>query len=207
MLFSVADYKARFGITGTAQDGQIAILRQTVSDLIANYCNREFENDGNDETEFHDADGTGYLVVRKPPIISVTSIHVDPARAFGSDTLVPTTDYEILTDVGHRDQGVIRFLESASAFPGIGGSFGDAVGSRAIKIVYAGGFTSIPMGLKEAAMRWSFSLSGREPGVTSLTIGSYSVSYSQGVGDTAIPPDIRLALSPYVRVGSRRRIL
>jgi len=208
MLFSVQDYKTRFRIRGTAQDDQIDVLRRSISAMCEAHCNREFEYSGNEETEYLDGDGTPIISVRKPPIAAISALYIDPGRAFGTDSLVPAANYEILAGGRKSDQGLIRLLDAPQWMPTSGstweGYFPDV--PRSVKVVYSGGFTSIPLDLKEAAMRWAFSLSGREPGVTSLTIGSYSVSYAQGSKDSAVPPDIRAMLSPYVRIGSRRRI-
>lgn len=208
MLFSVADYKTRFNITATSQDAQIDVLRRHVSALASDHCNREFEDSGNDETEFLDGDGTPFIAVKKPPIISIAGIYIDALRTFDSSTLLTTDAYEIMQEGRQRDQGLIRLLEGAEWLPQMATLYGGRFPcmSRCIKVVYRGGFRSIPLGLKEAAMRWAFTLSGHAPGVTSETIGAYSVSYAQSSIDSAVPPDVRAMLAPYVRVGMRRVI-
>jgi hypothetical protein len=63
--------------------------------------------------------------VRGYPITSVTTIHNDPDRAYGSSTLVSSDDYAAYSDIGQ-----IAF------------DYAMSVGNRALKIVYIGGMAT-----------------------------------------------------------------
>lgn len=204
MLFSLDDYKARFRITGTAQDAQIASLRTIASAACERACGRVFEDTGSDVTEYHDGEGIPYICVRRPPITAITAIYIDPARAFGTNTLLAATDYYIVDAGNPLHTGTIELSPgwSASLFteqPTFG------CGRQSVKIIYRGGFQSIPADLREAAMLWAFHMQSHAPGVTSETIGSYSVTYEQS-SRGAIPREVSQLLQPFMRKSVGRRM-
>src|SRR5262245_24340290 len=101
-LDTLANVKARLGITTSADDTLIGLLQDSADAAIANYCNRDFA--GGTFTEYHPG-GSEFVHLRNFPVDSVTSVKVDANRAFGSDSLVSASDYVI-----HLDRGVIQSL-------------------------------------------------------------------------------------------------
>ena len=190
MLFSVADYKTRFGITGTAQDERIYAMSVAVTAAANRFCGRILEYDGTETTEYHDGDETAFLALRRPPIISVTSVHQDSSRAWDSTSLLTEgTDYAVLTSTG-----ILEFLD---------GTWGCA--RRSIRVIYRGGYASVPPDLAEAAMVWGFHLDTHKAGVTSETIGAYSATYEQA-SSGAVPREVKQMLGGFIRPSAGRRM-
>ena len=102
-------------------------------------CNRTFENyTVNQTTEYFDGDKEkSFIIVKNPPITSVTSLHDDLDRVYGSAALIDADDY-VAYDSGRVELD--------------GGSF--STGLKNIKIIYKGGYTeaTIPDDLKLACM-------------------------------------------------------
>jgi len=87
-------------------------------------------------TEYHDGTGSLLIMLRHRPVNSVTTLHSDSARSFGATTLIAATDYQVYTNGGYivvTDAGL------------------DA-GAKVIKVVYNGGYSTIPYDLKMACM-------------------------------------------------------
>ena len=87
-------------------------------------------------TEYHDGTGSYVIMLRHRPVNSVTTLHSDSARSFGSTTLIDSDDYQVYTNGGYivvTDAGL-------------------DVGARVIKVVYNGGYSTIPYDLKMAAI-------------------------------------------------------
>jgi len=87
-------------------------------------------------TEYHDGTGSDVIMLRHRPVNSVTTLHSDSARSFGSTTLIDSDDYQVYAKGGYivvTDAGL-------------------DVGARVIKVVYNGGYSTIPYDLKMAAI-------------------------------------------------------
>lgn len=201
MLFSVADYQTRFG-AGDDQAEQIAQLAVAVSAAAQRFCGRVLEYDGTETSEIHDAEDQPRIMVRRPPILSLTGLYLDTARAFDASSLVGSSDYSIIDPGDRMHSGTVELLSSAWPFASEATSFG--LGRQIVKVVYRGGFDDIPPDLKEAAMLWAFHMVGKTPGATTETIGAYSVSYEQAI--RALPREVSGLLGPFIRKSTGRRI-
>lgn len=207
MLFSLDDFKTRFRVTTTATDDQLHALRQSVSAAIERVCNRVIEDDGNEITEYHDGNGLPYILLKRPPIHSVTGVWIDPGRTFDSSTQLASTDYFIVDEGNAMGIGTLELSPSwwapLAARQMDEPSFG--YGRQSVKVVYRGGFREIPSDLREAAMLWAFHAQAHKPGVTSETIGSYSASYEQS-SRGSVPREVMQLLSPFIRKSVGRRM-
>ena len=87
-------------------------------------------------TEYYDGDGTDTVILREYPCTSVTTLHTDSEREFGSDHLVSADDYENISQ-----QGIIKITGTALD-----------VGVQVIKVVYDAGYTTVPYDLKMACI-------------------------------------------------------
>jgi len=149
-LDTLANVKARLGITGSADDTLIGLLQDAADTAIANACNRDFA--GGSFTEYFPG-GSEFVHLRNFPVASVTSVKVDPAHAYGADTVVPTTAYVV-----HTDRGVIQSLGG----PFLPGERHGLVGAdvhawtadpRAVQVVYATATGQVPADVQEAYAR------------------------------------------------------
>ena len=114
-LDTLANVKARLGVTGSADDALLALLQDTADAWVANHCGRDFA--GGSFTEYHPG-ATGFVFLRHYPVQSVTSLRVDAAHGFGSTTELAATAYvdhsppppprEAVLAVPRRDRGAGR---------------------------------------------------------------------------------------------------
>lgn len=131
-LTTLANCKAFKNVTGTAHDAELARLILVVDEFCNAHCNRKLEQAT--VTEYHSARrGQTVLILRQPPVASITSIHDDTERVYGSETLIAAADY-VLEDA---DAGIVRF-DGTSLQQGINN----------VKVVYPGGFAAGSSALK-----------------------------------------------------------
>ena len=107
-LDTLANVKVRLGVTTSADDTLFGLLQDSGDSVVANYCNRDFA--GGTFTEFFPG-GSEFVPLRNYPVASVTSVKVDPAYAFGSDTIIPITAYVL-----HTDRGMIQARRAVRAW-------------------------------------------------------------------------------------------
>ncbi len=81
VLATLAELKEHEGISGSSLDAFFTSLLTRVSAMVDRYCNRTLEAPVGDVTEYYDGNGTSDLFLLRYPIVSVTSVHVDAARA------------------------------------------------------------------------------------------------------------------------------
>ena len=121
-----------YTVDQTDDDALIESLIAQETQYIQNYCGRNFFY--GTYTEYYDGNGTDKVFVNNYPIDSVTSLHDDVDRAFGSNTLIASIDYYT-----KQVYGYIQLLEDVSD-----------VGVANVKVVYTGGFKVIPKDLELA---------------------------------------------------------
>jgi hypothetical protein len=172
------------GLSGVdTYDSMIERLINAVSEQIEKYCDREFLDSESDVTEYYDGDGSiSRIVIRRPPITSVTSVHDDTDRTYGADTLIASTDYVVYNDTG-------SIVLDGSTF---------SRGLKNIKIIYQGGYTTstIPSDLNLACiLQCAFMFQRRKE------LGLTSVSGSSGTITKYAPikllPATKQLLNPY----------
>jgi len=87
-------------------------------------------------TEYHPG-GAAYIVLKRRPLISVTSIHDDTSHEFGSDVLVAATDYftePVELSIVRKKSGTFQ------------------IGPNNLKVIYEAGFESIPPDVRRMAV-------------------------------------------------------
>jgi uncharacterized phiE125 gp8 family phage protein len=161
-LTTVARCKAFRNIEGDNQehDAELARLIVAAQAFLEEECGRVFDQ-GTVTEYYHGDDWRDRLMVKRPPITSVTNIWDDPARAFTSP--ISASRYAI----DDADAGLIRLLDGLTFSKGI----------RNIKITYVGGFAQIPEDLEQAAIELVWA--AREKGANNL-IGVRSRSIADG---------------------------
>lgn len=142
-LISLEEFKASAGAAG-AGDGRDAFLERAInraSEIIEKHLDRQVvaRDDVNGITEYHTMQAGGSRIYSENlytlewPIRQVVSIHEDTAwpRTYGAGAqLTPSTDFELVPA-----RGLIRRL-------GSGGPKCWACGSRAIRVIYKGGYAA-----------------------------------------------------------------
>lgn len=155
-----------------------------VSKRFETYCNRVWDNnEAADITEyFSGEDKTTFVVVRRIPIASVTSLYDDTERLYAAASLIAAADYTFIAE-----QGIVQ-LDGSNFSKGINN----------IKVVYKGGYTvaTIPGDLKLACvMQTAFTFKRRDQiGLSSLSGQGGSVSVYQPM---ELLPEVRAILNGY----------
>jgi hypothetical protein len=149
-LDTLANVKTRLGITGSGDDSLLSLLQDSADSFIENWCDRDFI--GGSYTEYHPG-GSEFIYLRNFPVTAVTTVKVDPSYAFGSETIIPATDYTV-----HSDWGVIQSL-AGPVLPHarLGLVNSEATfwtrGPRVVQVVYATATGAVPNDVKEAYAR------------------------------------------------------
>ena len=138
MIDTLANVKAALFIAGTTDDAVLTALLEAADTYVASHTGRDFS--GGTFTETHPG-GRAVLFTRNFPITSVTSVKVDPARQFGSETLRAAETYVI-----HSDRGVIESLTGPFLNPR--GGRDDSPG--AVQVVYSTATGAVPTAVKQA---------------------------------------------------------
>lgn len=164
-LTTLANVKAFKNITVDDHDNELSRLITTVDNFVEEYCGRTFEQAT--VTEYHSTTwGQRVLLLKRPPIVSITSFYDDAVRVYGADTLLASTSYVI----DDANAGIVRLD---------GTSFGQ--GLRNVKAVYVGGYATIPFALEQAAIEliWLARDKGDQAllGLRGKSIADGSVSY------------------------------
>lgn len=132
-LTSLATLKAFKNITASEHDAELLRLIPAVDAFIERYCNRPLESAT--ITEYHSGRaGQAMLKLRRYPVTSITSLHDDVDRGYGTGTLLAASDY-VLTD---PPAGLVELD---------GTTFDEGLNN--IKIVYVTGYAA---GSKERAL-------------------------------------------------------
>ncbi|MEZ6143556.1 MAG: phage head-tail connector protein [Zavarzinella sp.] len=97
---SLANIKIRLGITGTDDDTLLTDLQSSADAWINTFTGRTWN--GGTFTEYF-AGNQSHAVVQNYPIAEVSSVKVDLARSFGSDSLLDSSRYLV-----HANRGVIQ---------------------------------------------------------------------------------------------------
>ncbi len=184
-LDTLANVKARLGISGSADDALLQLLMDSADDWVAMHTGRDFA--GGTFTEYFDGDGD-MLALRNFPINDVTSVKVDPSGTFGADTLISPTSYAVIWLFG---------LIQAKSGP-IG-----PPGSQLVQVVYTTPTGAVPNDVKRAYAR----LVGRWYAELKTEIATgYQIVAEQKFGDVsaaytsvdlAVPREVERLLAPY----------
>lgn len=135
-LATLAAVKAFKNLDTDEHDAELLRLLDVVTAFIETHCHRTFREAT--VTEYHSPlAGAARLFLKRPPITSITSVHDDPDRIYGSGTLVPAAQY-VLEDPG---AGLVAFDKHTLAG-----------GLKSVQVVYVGGFAVTPFDLEQAAV-------------------------------------------------------
>ena len=175
-------------LTGTAEDSLIDSLIARFAGLASGWCGYPTEGaaptfESATYTHYFDGDGGEALYLRGQPASSITSVHVDVDRAYGSSALVDSGDYELF---GSEGLVLLKSTSSQGAFTS---------GFRSVKVVYAAGYSSTPAPIIHACgMQVAHWYRNRD------NIGYQTVSQQGGsirVDGLGLLPEVMQALAPY----------
>lgn len=185
MLATRDEVKTYLGISGSSEDALIDQLLAGTDAWIKRYLGRDIE--AANYIEQVDGSGAPIQILKQYPIISVTSVYDDTARAFGSDTLlVENTDFLV-----YKEEGYLEIID--------GGDFVE--GQKNVKVSYRAGYETadIPKDLKQAEIELVANEYRRKEteGVKAMTVGAFSVSYDS---TETMPSEIKAVLDSYKKV-------
>jgi hypothetical protein len=200
---TLANVKSRLGITTSADDSLLTLLRNSADQWITNYCGRDFG--GGTYTEYHPG-GSEFVHLRNFPIQSVTSVNVDPGYVFGSSTIISTSAYVV-----HLERGVIQSLNGPFPASERRGLLDQNVrpwsaGPRVVQVIYVVATAAVADDILEAYAQlvghWYRSVK------TQSAVGFQNIA-AQKFGDAwtsfpahslqglPLPPDVERLLAPY----------
>jgi hypothetical protein len=182
-LVTTANVKSFLDIQTTTWDTVIGTLVTSCSVWIENYCGGiRFKNSLSNVTEYHDGDpfeeGATSIFLKNIPVVSVASI----ASSSGSLSSPTWTNYDASNDyIVNNYTGEVKFF----ALP---------VGSQNIKVVYQGGYTTIPEDLQLACLELVARVFNKRKsyGASNESVGGASVTWEK-----ELEVDLRKTLNRY----------
>lgn len=171
--------------TEVEKDALIDTLILSSQAFIDEYCNRVFEQVA--VTEYHDG-GSNKIFLNRYPVASTPAVQIWDSwdRTYANPDLIDSDDYFV-----DSENGIIKFDYDVGGSPG------------AVKIVYTGGFATIPTPISQACIELVARKIKEGPsgglGVPSRALpGGGNVTY---VID-ALLPQTKVALDAYRKMGS-----
>ena len=201
-LDTLANVKSRLGIATSADDTLIGLLQSSADSWIGNYCGRDFV--GGTYTEYFPGN-TEFLTLANFPIVSVTSVNVDPAQVFGPSTIIDPSTYVV-----HSERGVIQSkvgpFVSQYRNPGlVNADRGIWTRSpRAVQVIYGTATNNVPNDVKEAYAQiinhWygqvKTQVAAGFQNLEEFKLGDMIYRYDQ-LAHLPIPAEIERLLAPY----------
>ena len=163
-LVSLTDYKSLRGITVTTWDTRLTGMLAAASAMVRRWCGRDestgFES-GTTRTEYIDGTNGPTLQVREWPIVTLTS--VSELDASGTATDLASTDYRAENRTGilarHTSAyGRFTSMNGVPSVPYFQSSPRWCGGFQNWKVIYTGGFATIPADLQEGVCKITDSL-------------------------------------------------
>lgn len=152
-ILEVAELKIWLGIGSDDYNMNLDMTIESVSLMMESYCRTNLMKRSTATTEYRDGDGTDTIFTYHVPIVSITSIHDDTGRTYGSNTLIDSGDYVFY------DRKIV--LTNGTFQHGGGAS------SKNIQLIYFNGRAVAPEDLKTACKilckcYWDLSHDGRD---------------------------------------------
>ncbi len=177
----------------TSADEIIQSLINEVSSVVTGYLGRSLLK--KTKTEYYCGDNSDLLILNHKPIVSITSIHVDNNRQFGSMYLIDPSNYYI-----QKQNGMVKAFQLYGIWP-----YGDAN----IKVVYQAGYDlaaaneaagGLPNAIKLAVKRlldrhYRAGFTNRKLDISSETVSERTTTFR----DTELPKDVQGMLAPFRR--------
>lgn len=188
-IVTLTKVKTWLKISGSTEDDLLNDLIGRIQNLIETYTGREFVE--RTRTEYYDGSGNDTLILKHFPIHSITSLHDDPDRVFGSTDEIDV-DADVLVD---KQSGILRLWNGESSF---------YKGKANVKVVYVSGYSSVPQDIQHAAIimvqhAYKRLYQDQRIGLQTETFGDRTFTYRE----TDIPVEAKIILDRYkVRIGT-----
>lgn len=197
---TLANVKARLGITTSADDALLDLLRASADLWVVNRCGRDFG--GGTYTEYHPG-GSEFVHLRNFPVQSITSVKVDPSYGFGASTLIDPSAYTV-----HLDRGVVQSLVGPFPAGGRRGLLDQDVrpwsaGPRVVQVVYVVATAAAPDDVLQAYSglvgHWYRQVKTRvAAGQQNVIQQKYGDTWASFAADRdGVPPEVERLLEPY----------
>jgi hypothetical protein len=186
-LFTLAELKSFLNYPDTSKDDELSRVVDAVSWFVNSFTGRKLL--ARDLTEYYDGDGTNKLYVDNYPINSSSSeievyVSTDVPRDYSAGNKVDADNILI-----YDDEGLIVVLNTFFS-----------AGAQTVKVVYNGGYSTVPHDLKDACLQVASMLWKREKGslhgLTTVSFQNGSATYEI---EKAMPASARLILEDYRR--------
>lgn len=188
---TVAQLKARLGITDTTDDTMLTMIATGVSRAIDGYCGQVFYKDANDATRYYTAEYDDYLPI--DPIVSVTTLATDDDGGRTYATTWAATDYDLLPENAALRNWPYTYIE-----PTPDGDYSFPAGVRkGVKIIGIFGWPAVPDAVTEAALLWGERLYKRKD--APFGIASFIEAGEMRL-IKEVDPDVQTLLKPYQRL-------
>lgn len=181
-LGSVANYKTYAGITGSGYDTVLTALLAEAEAILRRACGRNMTDgfESASRTEYYDGTGSESFSLVEWPVTSITSIAY--LADDGTESTVTSAAYRL--DGGRGFVYMLgaqrgRFVGAVpyTAQPGFSVNPRWEPGYQNIKVVYTGGYSTIPKDIEYAVYRLidvAFASRGSAGNIQSESIGAYS---------------------------------
>lgn len=175
-VITATEYKTWAGIGGTDLDTWLAAVIAQAQDFAERWCDRNFESA--ERTEYYDGHGGETIQLRSTPVTAISSVSYISGVSSGAATYTAYATDSYWVD----STGILSRYSAFDAWDEAGDRAIWPEGVRNIKVVYTGGWSTIPEGLKLAVFHlidYLKDLRGKSPGLQSESMGNYSYTRAQ----------------------------
>jgi uncharacterized phiE125 gp8 family phage protein len=187
-LISLADFKTFSNISGSDHDTILEMLINQASAWIRRHIGRNLIQ--TTYTEYYNGHGERDLKLRNRPIVSVSNLYDDSARAFGSSSEIAVATNVLIS----KEAGIITLWNTAGVF---------SRGRANIKVIYSAGYAlaSIPADVQMAVCRtvdkhYRAGYTNRALDVSSETEGERTTTHA----GPDLSKDVKALLLPFRKV-------
>lgn len=180
-LTTTANVKEYIGVTGSDDDDLIDRLVLAAQAKAESFCDRKF--DQATYTEYFDGNDSPSIVLSNTPIDSITSVALRDDNDEWS--AIDATSYDF-----NADTGEVFLLNGSTALWEAGLAVGRRPtfpkGGKSTRVIYVGGYDSIPADLEQAAIELTVRMLGstvggvrllKNAGVTAASLGYQSFTF------------------------------
>lgn len=187
---TLAQVKARLGITDTTDDTILESVVEGISRLIDDYCGRHFYQ--KTSTTFYFTGEFGDLLV-VPDLVSITTLKTDDDGDRTYETTWTTSDYDLLPyNASSYDKPYTRIETTPN------GDYSFPTTAKGIEIAGTWGWPAAPTHVKEACLLQSEILFKRKDAIFGVIGGG---EMGQPVRLSKLDPQVQMILDPFRRIG------